>query len=425
MAKILKAKPTIPCIALQKRRMQPIMMMIETLNLYLSDRNNHFNKSIAYDMLKSNNLLRARITNMDINTLLHYTIFQMSIQNILISIGIFSIALLTSSLFSKLSIKLLQKITQKTKTKADDKLLSIIEAPLRMSIILFGFYLAKEWLKAPKLDLFLNGVIKTFVTIIIFWILYKLIHKFSYILSKFSSKFGKEMEDDIKNFIIKTLKILIIIIGFMSVLQGWGINVSAFIASLGLVGMAFALAAKDSAANLFGSLVIFTDRPFKVGDWIQTPDVQGYVENIGIRSTKVRDFAQALISVPNAVIANSAIINWSKMGKRRIKMRIGLTYGTSSEQMQKILDEIRNMLGHHEGVHKGLILINFDEFEGSSLSIFCYFFTITTNWKAFLATREDINLKIMKIVEANKASFAFPSQSLYIESLPKTKETTI
>ena len=153
-------------------------------------------------MLKSNNLLRARITNMDINTLLHYTIFQMSIQNILISIGIFSISLLTSSLFSKLSIKLLQKITQKTKTKADDKLLSIIEAPLRMSIILFGFYLAKEWLKAPKLDLFLNGVIKTFVTIIIFWILYKLIHKFSYILSKFSSKFGKEMEDDIKNFII-------------------------------------------------------------------------------------------------------------------------------------------------------------------------------------------------------------------------------
>ncbi|WP_331774465.1 mechanosensitive ion channel family protein [Sulfurospirillum sp. 1612] len=362
---------------------------------------------------------------MNINTLLHYTIFQMSVQNILISIGIFGIALLTSNLFSKLTIRLLQRMTQKTKSKADDKLLSIIEAPLRMSIILFGFYLAKEWLKVPKLDLFLNGVIKTFVTIIIFWILYKLVHKFSYILSKFSSKFGREMGDDIKNFIIKTLKIFIIIIGSMSVLQGWGINVSAFIASLGLVGMAFALAAKDTAANLFGSLVIFTDRPFKVGDWIQTPDVQGIVERIGIRSTKVRDFAQALTSVPNAIIANSAIINWSKMGKRRIKMRIGLTYDTSSEQMQKILDEIREMLNNHEGVHKGLIMVNFDEFEDSALSIFCYFFTITTNWKTFLATREDINLKIMKIVEENKASFAFPSQSLYIESLPKTTEATL
>ncbi|MDX1810064.1 MAG: mechanosensitive ion channel family protein [Sulfurospirillaceae bacterium] len=358
---------------------------------------------------------------MNVDTFLQYTIFNMSVQDIMISIIIFSAALLTSSLLSRLIIKLLQKITHETTNTVDDKLLSIMEAPLRMSIILLGFYISKEWLKVPKIDAFLNSIIKTLVTIIIFWVLYKLVHKFSYILGKFSSRFGKKLGEDIENFIIKTLKIFIVVIGVMSVLQGWGINVSAFIASLGLVGMAFALAAKDTAANLFGSLVIFTDRPFKIGDWIQTPQVEGTVERIGIRSTRVRDFTQALTSVPNAVIANSAIVNWSKMGKRRIKTRIGLTYSTTSEQIQNILKDLREMLKNHKDIHQDTIMVNFDEFESSALSIFCYFFTTTTNWGEFLAVREDINLKIMGIIEANKASFAFPSQSIYVESMPRIK----
>lgn len=356
---------------------------------------------------------------MNINAILHFAVFNTSVQDIMISIFIFVVALMASNLLNKLIIKLLQKITQKTTNNVDDKLLSIIEAPLRMSIILFGFYMSKEWLKIPKIDTFLNSIIKTSVTIIIFWILYKSVHSFSFILGKFSSKFGKKLGEDIENFIVKTLKIFIVVVAAMSILQGWGINVSAFIASLGLVGMAFALAAKDTAANLFGSLVIFTDRPFKIGDWIQTPQVEGTVEKIGIRSTRVRDFTQALTSVPNAVIANSAIINWSKMGKRRIKTRIGLTYKTTSEQMQNILKDLREMLRNHKDIHQDTIMINFDEFESSALSIFCYFFTTTTNWAEFLAIKEDINLKIMGIIEANKANFAFPSQSLYVESMPR------
>ena len=190
-------------------------------------------------------------------------------------------------------------------------------------------------------------------------------------------------------------------------------------ASLGLVGMAFALAAKDTAANLFGSLVIFTDRPFKIGDWIQTPQVEGTVENIGIRSTRVRAFTQALISVPNATIANSPITNWSKMGRRRIKTRLGLTYSTTKEQMQNILEGLRAMLKNHPDIHDDTIMVRFDEFGDSSLSIFCYFFTTTTNWAKFLETKEDVNFKIMEIVEKNGSSFAFPSQSIYVESMPK------
>jgi len=347
---------------------------------------------------------------------LAYTIFGLKVIDIIISIVIVSVSFLLKTIFSKAVLVMLKSFTQKTKTTIDDDLLEVLETPLKLSFLLLGFFLAKEWLGISGIESFLNSMIKSFILFLIF---YKALDKSSNIVKKFSKQFGKELSADIENFIIKTLRIIIVIVGLMSILDEWGINVSAFIASLGLVGMAFALAAKDTAANLFGSLVIFTDRPFKIGDWILTPNVEGTVEEIGIRSTKVRTFAQALVNVPNAVIANTAITNWSRMGKRRIKMRLGLTYSTTAIQMETILKELREMLKNHKDVHQDSIMINFDEFESSSLSIFCYFFTTTTVWAEYLKAREDVNLKMMKIVQQNGASFAFPSQSLYVESMPK------
>ena len=127
------------------------------------------------------------------------------------------------------------------------------------------------------------------------------------------------------------------------------------------------------------------------------------------------------MSVPNAVIANSAITNWSKMGKRRIKMRLGLTYSTDATQMENILKDLRQMLKSHPDVHQDTVMVYFDKFEDSSLSLFCYFFTTTTVWAEYLRAKENINLKMMKIVEQNGASFAFPSQSVYVESMPKNE----
>jgi MscS family membrane protein len=250
---------------------------------------------------------------------------------------------------------------------------------------------------------------------VMFWIVFKTITPLAVIIDKFTSRFGAHVSQDITNFVLKSLKFFIVTVGFVAIIQEWGYNISGFLASLGLVGMAFALAAKDTAANLFGSLVIFSDRPFKIGDWIRTPDVEGTIETIGIRSTKIRTFAQALVTIPNAVLANSAILNWSKMGKRRIKMHIGLTYSTTASQMENIVKEIKAMLINHEDIHQDTIFIYFTTFDDSSLTILCYYFTKTTNWGDFMAVREDTNFKIMRIVEDNNASFAFPSQSLYIE----------
>lgn len=356
---------------------------------------------------------------MNYELILEYRLWNIPVAHIGIAVTIFLFSLLCRTLISHLLLKPLRKLARRTKTKNDDRLIDVMEEPLKFSVVLAGLYFAIKWLPFQGIDTFLELFVRSFFTFVVFWILYRMVEAFSHLFHLFSSKFGKELHTDIQNFLTKTLRVLIVALGAMAILQDWGINVSAFVASLGLGGLAFALAAKDTVANLFGSLVIFSDRPFKVGEWVETPVVEGNIEEIGIRSTKIRTFAQALVSVPNATMANTPITNWSRMGKRRVKTRIGLTYGTTVEQLQAIVDDIKDMLKNHPDIHQETILVNFDEFEESALSIFLYFFTKTTVWNDYLHVRQDVNFKIMHIVAHHKASFAFPSQSLYVESLPK------
>lgn len=356
---------------------------------------------------------------MDLEFFLNYTVLGKPVVPIVIAVSIVLLAFVLKNILAKIILKPLLSFGKRSHSDILVHVTEVIGPPLKLSIVFLGFYIASKWLDFPKLDPFINLFFKTFVTFIIFSILYRMVDKFSSLFSFFSSRMGTQINEDIQNFLTKSLRILVIVIAIMAILQEWGINVSAFVASLGLGGLAFALAAKDTVANLFGSLVIFSDRPFQIGDWVQTPDVEGNVEEIGIRSTKIRTFAQSLVNVPNATIANASITNWSRMGKRRVRTRLGLTYTTSIEQMKRIIEEITGMLENHPEVHKEVIVVNFDEFESSALSILVNFFTITISSKEHLNTRQDINFKIMDIVARHGASFAFPSQSLYVESLPK------
>ncbi len=356
---------------------------------------------------------------MQLQSFLDYTLLGLPITHITLSIIFFFTMLWFRASITKILLKPFTIIARRSQTLWDDKLIRVLEVPLQTSIIFLGAYGASSWLPYPVLQRFVDLCLKTFVTFLIFWILYRLVDRFSYLFNFFSSKLGKEVNNGIQNFIIKALRVLIIALGLMAILQEWGINVSAFVASLGLGGLAFALAAKDTVANLFGSLVIFSDRPFQVGDWIEMSGVEGTIEEIGIRSTKIRNHAQALVSVPNSEMANTTITNWSRMGKRRIRTRIGLTYSTNVEQIKAIIKEIKEMLQAHPEVHPEIIVVNFDEFEASALSILLNFFTNTIVTDKYLHVREDINFKIMEIVARNGAQFAFPSQSLYVESLPK------
>ncbi len=286
--------------------------------------------------------------------------------------------------------------------------LSTIKNPLLLIVFSSIMYVLKDFISIDeKFIAYIDIAINTMLIYAVAWLFYDLVLPLYQLVDKEQSSLEK--------LIIRILQILTVVIGGIVILHEWGYNISGFLASLGLLGMAFALAAKDTVSNLFGSFVVFTDKPFKVGDWIKTPDVEGTVEQIDIRSTKVRTFAQALVTVPNGTLANSAILNWSAMGKRRIKMNVGLTYSTTASQVENIVKDIKTMLENHEDIHQETMYIYFTEFGDSSLNIFCYFFTKTTSWGEFMRVKENTNLNIMKIVEQNNSSFAFPSQSIYIE----------
>lgn len=323
-------------------------------------------------------------------------------------------------------ISILHKASEKTKNSLDDAIVSAVEPPLRLVFVLLGLYAMLAFLSlSTEIDTFNSHFFHSMFAFAIFWSLYRIVDIFSTFVKNHQEKVKSRFSADLALFLVKGIKLVLLVMGFVIIVQEWGYNFTGFLASLGLGGLAFALAAKDTAANLFGSLVIFSDKPFDVGDWIHTPAVEGTVESIGIRSTRVRTFAKALVAVPNATLANSPITNWSRMTMRRIKMTVGLTYDTSSIQMQNILNEVREMLKDDEDINDTTIMVNFTDFQDSALGIFCYFFTNTTNWQEYLIIRERMNLNIMRIVEKNRASFAFPSQSVYIESLPNNTEEAL
>jgi len=344
----------------------------------------------------------------------------------LISFGIFLFFIFLRGPLAHTFVSLLHRLSAKTKNTLDDAVVSAVEPPVRLVFVLLGLYGMLAFLTLPaELDKFNSHFFHSMFAFTIFWSLYRIVDIFSDFVNEYQGKIAQRFSADLALFLIKGVKLVLVIMGFVIIVQEWGYNFTGFLASLGLGGLAFALAAKDTAANLFGSLVIFSDKPFDVGDWIQTPSVEGTVESIGIRSTRVRTFAKALVAVPNATLANSPITNWSRMTMRRIKMTVGLTYDTSSSQMQTILTQIREMLKEDADINNKTILIHFTDFQDSALGIFCYFFTNTTNWQEYLNVRERINLNIMKIVEENRASFAFPSQSVYIESLPDNPKESL
>jgi MscS family membrane protein len=349
--------------------------------------------------------------------ILNATILNTPLYKIILAFGIFFIFLIFRKIFTIYILKFLKELTDKTKTEIDDKFLKAIKEPLKFLFVIFGiigfFYFLK--IKGEAL----THLIRSLLIFDIFWALYNIVCEFEenvyHILGKY-----KKASRELASFLIKLTKAFVIIIGIVAILQELGINVTGFIASLGLGGLAFALAAKDTAANLFGGIAILTDHIFKVGEWVKIGDAEGIVEDIGMRTTKIRAFDKRLIIVPNSVIATSNVENFSRRDRRRIMMRLGVTYDTSIENLNKLLNEIRQYLKNHPMIHKEPILIYFDEYHDSDLSIFCYYFTKTADWEEYLKIREETNMEIKKIVE-KYSSFAFPSQSLYIETPIKIK----
>ncbi len=344
------------------------------------------------------------------------TFFGIPLANLFSAILVFLVFLLFRHFFTLIIMGTLLNLSKLTHTYYDERVISALKAPVRFAFIIIGAHVF--FLLTFQETETIKKMLNTLVMFTIFWSILAIMNALRGLFHSATAKFNPDLAKEMGDFILKISKVIVGGVGLGAMLQVWGINVTALVASLGLGGLAFALAAKDTAANLFGSFALLADKSIRIGEWIKVGGVEGVVEDIGMRTTKIRSFQKSLITVPNQIVSNSHIENFSRRGIRRIKLSIGLTYATSGSQVYTIVQEIKYMLKNHKDISsKDTLLVNFNDFGDSSLNIFIYTFTNTANWARYMDIKEDIYLKIMKIVEDNNSSFAFPSQSIYIENV--------
>ena len=312
------------------------------------------------------------------------------------------------------------RITAKTKTQWDDRIIESIEGPIGL------FAAALFWFYAIHLLGFDGGVQRTLtylattVTGIAFIAAaYRLVDVFTDYLKTVTDKTDSMLDDQMVPLLKKALRVFVVVMGILLLAQNLGIQVMSVLAGLGLGGLAFALAAKDTCANLFGSIMILIDRPFQIGDWVIIGDTEGTVEEIGFRSTRVRTFYNSLISVPNSVLANANVDNMGRREYRRIKTLLGLTYDTPAEKVEAFTEGVKNIIKANPYTRKDYYHVVFNSYGDCSLNILLYCFLKVPDWANELVERQKIFLEILRLAEELGVDFAFPTQSLHIESFPE------
>jgi len=341
-------------------------------------------------------------------------ILGVDIFQIFIGLLIFLLFLLFRGLISKFIIKRLKAIAKKTTNKLDDNFVEAMEGPARFLPIVIGFFIASYYMDFSKENLdFIENINKTLITILIFWVMHQFIEPVSYLLGGLDKILTRELI----GWIIKALKILIFILGAAAVLELWGIKIGPIIAGLGLFGVAVALGAQDLFKNLISGILVLVEKRFKVDDWIIVEGViEGIVEKIGFRSTAVRKFDKSIAIIPNFQFAENAVINVSQTTNWLISWVITLQYDTTIDQLKTIRNEIESYIKQSDDYNTKLgYAVRVDKFSDSSIDMYIRCFTNTDDWDEWLAVKERLVITIKQIVEKHKASFAFPSQSIYIE----------
>ncbi|KHF40866.1 mechanosensitive ion channel family protein [Halalkalibacter okhensis] len=345
-----------------------------------------------------------------------------------IAIAIFSVFLLFRKIFTRYIFKLILMMLKKTPTEFFSNLLISFEKPIRVLWIVIGTYLALVYLPFHFTTIeFVEHLYRSIIIMIIGWGLYNYTSEYSMAIIKLARNIDLDEQSMFVPFLSKILRFAVIALVIVVVASEWGYEISGFIAGLGLGGLAFALAAQDTIGNFFGGVIIITEKPFQKGDWIQTPSVEGTVQDISFRSTQIRTFSDSIVTIPNSTLANEPITNWSEMGKRRIAFSVGVTYSTPKEKLETCARRIESVLRSHEEVDQELIMVRFNEFNSSSLDIYIYFFTKTIVWVEWFRIKEEINFEIMNILEEENVSVAFPSRSIYMENerIAKNEEYTV
>ncbi|NLW92186.1 MAG: mechanosensitive ion channel family protein [Syntrophomonadaceae bacterium] len=301
---------------------------------------------------------------------------------------------------------------KKTNNQSMDNLLNAFHKPVQAFVIILGIYLTLRYLPfSAQADLAFLTIFRSSLIIIVCWGLYRFCD-IDFIIAE-DLKNRMSLDPILIPLLSKILRFIIIALAIVLVANEWGFNVNGFVAGLGLGGFAFALAAKDMLANIFAGVVILMEKPFTVGERITTGKVQGIVEDISFRSTRIRAGDQSLVTVPNSLLGNEAITNLSRMDRRKVSFYIGLASDTNGAKVQVVIEKIRQMLMAYPGLQADNSTVSFDSFNGNSLDILITYYTETTNNDELQAIKQNINLKIRDIVSSESVSLAVLTKILY------------
>lgn len=339
-----------------------------------------------------------------------------SLKVVLTSLIILAVFFALSSLIAKAIVKI---ITLKDRKKDKKKLrLSSYPfySPIKLFIIVLGIYLSL--LNLPISPDFNNMLSKIFRLSII-WIIARAVASIitpdSLIFLRLNKNVKFSKKDKATTLIFKIIKGLIYLIAIVIIIAELGYDINGLIAGLGVGGLAISLAAQDTLKNLIGGIVVIFDRPFIVGDWIETPTIEGIVEDITFRSTRIRTFKDSIITVPNSTISNEMIINWSRMNKRRITMDLLATFDTPLKNICNAINKIEAMLLEHENVHNSPIYVHFNEIKDDGQNIHVYFYIDRTDFASYLSIKENVNYKVMQILNQEKVDLAYATQTVYLK----------
>jgi MscS family membrane protein len=314
-----------------------------------------------------------------------------------------------------------QKLVKSTSNIWDDAVISAAKKPLASLIWVIAAKFSTEILLAQKFakddTLFISTLAKIAIIICISWFLLRLVNFASQAIKRSDKFINDEFHITTIDALTKLIKLVLFIITALVVLNNVGVSISGILAAGGAGGLVIGFAAKDLFANFFGGLTIYLDRPFNVGDWIRCDErsIEGAVEHIGWRHTRLRSFNKNPIYVPNAIFTTVVVENPSRMTHRRIKETIGIRYDDISK-MKIITDEVREMIKNHEATDTTqTIIVNFTFFNSSSVDFFIYSFTKIVSWKEYAVIKQDILLKIAEIIAKNNAEIAFPTQTVHLD----------
>ncbi|MBW8049918.1 MAG: mechanosensitive ion channel [Cytophagales bacterium] len=335
----------------------------------------------------------------------------------------FVIHKILSWFFSNLLVKILAKTGRK---ELYEKYIRPVTRPFSLFII---FCLLSIFI--PLLDLpvtvnkYVSMGIKAIIPLYGILIFYRLVDILGAYLNRLAAKTESALDDQLVPLISKSLKVFVVIMGVLFILQEiLNVNITALLAGLSIGGLAFALAAQDTIKNFFGSLMVFIDRPFHIGDWIVSNDVNGMVEEVGFRSTRIRTFHNSVISIPNGKLADMTIDNMGLRAYRRFSTSISITYDTPPDAIEAFVEGLRQIVEKHPNTRKDYYNIYLNDMADSSLNILFYVFFSVPDWTGELKARQEIILSIIRLAEKLDIRFAFPTETIHVENFPEKKSLT-